>query len=123
MARQLKKKELIHTALANNYGGWIYCENCNKNIGYLCYVTYDSFTFHYECNCGSKGMIMIEVENGKVGKKSTDNLITIKNRFCCPNDNSPLITVLNKNLKQYKFEITCSDCGVNYQNKGSISNN
>ena len=37
MARVLKNKELINTRLATNYGGWIYCNNCNENIGYLCY--------------------------------------------------------------------------------------
>ncbi len=54
MARILKNKELVNTRLATNYGGWMYCTNCNKNIGYLCYVTYDRLNLKYECNCGSK---------------------------------------------------------------------
>lgn len=42
MARVVKGKELINTRLAANYGGWIYCDGCQENIGYLCYSTYDS---------------------------------------------------------------------------------
>ena len=41
MARVLKNKELVNTRLATNYGGWMYCDKCNENIGYLCYSTYD----------------------------------------------------------------------------------
>ena len=41
MTRLLKTKELVNTRLATNYGGWMYCEKCNENIGYLCYSTYD----------------------------------------------------------------------------------
>ena len=40
MARILKNKELVNTKLATNYGGWMYCDTCNENIGYLCYSTY-----------------------------------------------------------------------------------
>ena len=52
MARIPKVKELINTRLASTYGGWIYCDYCGQNIGYLCYVTYDHFTFDYQCHCG-----------------------------------------------------------------------
>lgn len=44
MSRNTKIKELSHTRLANQYGGWIYCESCGENIGYLCYTTYDNFS-------------------------------------------------------------------------------
>ena len=30
MARILKNKELVCTRLATNYGGWMYCDKCNK---------------------------------------------------------------------------------------------
>lgn len=43
MARILKEKELVNTRLATNYGGWMYCDKCGENIGYLCYSTYDNY--------------------------------------------------------------------------------
>ena len=48
MARILKNKELVNTRLATNYGGWIYCDKCNENIGYLCYSTYDTLKLKYK---------------------------------------------------------------------------
>lgn len=49
MSRTTKEKSLVNTHLATNYGGWMYCDNCQENIGYLCYATYDEITFNYEC--------------------------------------------------------------------------
>ena len=108
----LKHKELVNTRLATNYGGWMYCTNCNKNIGYLCYVTYDCLKLQYECNCGSKGEAFLDFVDSKTGTNGDQELITIKNRYCCPSDTSPLITISDKNVKQYNLEITCKACGT-----------
>lgn len=110
MARVIKDKELKNTRLATNYGGWMYCTSCNKNIGYLCYVTYDRLSLNYECNCGSKGRVNIDFIDSKKGNDCDTELITIKNRFCCPSDESPLITIMDKQVKKYSLEITCKDC-------------
>lgn len=118
MPRKLKKKELLGTRLANNYGGWMYCTSCNKNIGYLCYVTYDKFNLEYECNCGNKGRALLEFEDSKEGTNSEEELMTIKNRECCPKDQSPLVTMLSKNVKNYEYEITCKACEKIYRKKG-----
>lgn len=115
MARMVKTKELVNTRLATNYGGWMYCTNCNKNIGYLCYVTYDAITFDYECNCGSHGKIQIDFEDTKEGHSCNKELVTIKNRLCCATDESPLVTILSKNIKHYNLSITCKNCGQIYQ--------
>lgn len=117
MARVVKGKELINTRLAANYGGWIYCDGCQKNIGYLCYSTYDSIKIRYKCNCGSSGFISLDFADGKIGHKCANELITIKNRLCCPSDNEPLITLLNKKLKSYELEITCKFCGGKYKKR------
>ena len=69
MARVLKSKELINTRLATNYGGWMYCNKCNENIGYLCYSTYDRLELKYKCNCGSQGSALLDFEDSKIGKK------------------------------------------------------
>lgn len=115
MPRIPTHKELNHTRLANGYGGWIYCGNCGKSIGYLCYVTYDCFRFSYQCNCGGQGSIHIAF--GDVGSAKTDSsqLTTIKNRKCCPKDQSPLVTVLEKNLTDYQFEVVCKQCNTKYR--------
>ena len=110
MARLLKNKELTNTRLATNYGGWIYCDQCSENIGYLCYSTYDRLELEYRCNCGSIGKALLDFEDSKIGQESNDKLITIKNRFCCPKDNEPLITILDKKVTDYKIKITCKSC-------------
>lgn len=110
MARLLKNKELTTTRLAANYGGWIYCDQCSENIGYLCYSTYDRLELEYRCNCGSIGKALLYFEDSKIGQESNDKLITIKNRFCCPKDKEPLITILDKKVTDYKIKITCKSC-------------
>lgn len=119
MARVLKNKELVNTRLATNYGGWMYCTACNENIGYLCYSTYDKLNLHYKCNCGSLGSAIIDFEDSKIGTNSTQELITIKNRFCCPEGEDPLITLLDKKLMSYQMEITCKACNHIYKKEKS----
>ena len=75
MTRILKNKELANTRLATNYGGWMYCDKCNENIGYLCYSTYDRLELKYKCNCGSQGSAILDFEDSKVGKECNDELI------------------------------------------------
>lgn len=115
MARAVKNKELTNTRLAANYGGWIYCDSCNENIGYLCYSTYDRLELKYKCNCGSIGSILLDFEDSKTGQDCNDELVIIKNRFCCPKDNEPLITILDKKAADYEIKITCKSCGAIYK--------
>ena len=115
MARVLKNKELVNTRLATNYGGWMYCDTCNENIGYLCYSTYDRLELKYKCNCGSQGRAVLDFEDSKMGQTCKDELIMIKNRFCCPKDSEPLITILDKKVASYEMKITCKSCGRIYK--------
>lgn len=118
MARLPAYKELINTRLANTYGGWIYCDGCNKTIGYLCYVTYDLFRLDYQCKCGNCGSVHLTFSCDRTNQiSSAQSLITIKNRLCCPEDKSPLVTILEKNLDTFKFEISCKTCNTTYQVK------
>lgn len=115
MARVLKEKELLNTRLATTYGGWMYCLKCGENIGYLCYSTYDKLELNYQCNCGSIGKAVLEFEDSKKGTKAEKELITKKARYCCPEDESALITLLDKKLKSYKMKITCKSCNNIYE--------
>lgn len=115
MARTLRNKILKNTRLATNYGGWIYCTNCNQNIGYLCYVTYDWLKLNYECNCGSHGSAIIDFQDSLCGRSTYKKLITEKNRFCCADDGTPLITLLDKKLRHYHLEICCKECDKIYR--------
>ena len=121
MAREIKTKDLVNTRLAANYGGWTYCTECGENIGYLCYATYDKVEFQYKCNCGSHGSILIDFEDSVLGSPCDEELITIKNRLCCPKDSSPLITILSKKLKDYRLAITCKECGSIYKKNAEVS--
>ena len=117
MARVLRNKELINTRLATNYGGWMYCDSCNENIGYLCYSTYDRIKLKYKCNCESQGSAFLDFEDSSIGKNCIDEgeLVIIKNRFCCTKDNEPLITILDKKVASYEMEITCKSCESIYK--------
>lgn len=115
MARILKNKELVDTRLATNYGGWMYCDKCNENIDYLCYSTYDRLELKYKCNCGNQGSAILDFEDSKEGQECNDELIIIKNRFCCPKDNEPLITILDKKISSYEMKITCKSCNKTYK--------
>lgn len=120
MARTPIIKELVNTRLASGYGGWIHCDSCGKNIGYLCYVTYDSFRFEYKCQCGSSGYMHIAFEDVSSASIGDEKLITIKNRLCCPSDQSPLFTILEKSLSNYKYEVVCKACNTKFLEEKSL---
>ncbi len=115
MSRILKNKKLKNTRLAANYGGWMYCDECGENIGYLCYSTYDKLELEYKCHCGSHGSVLLDFDDSKIGQKCDDELIIIKNRLCCPKDSDPLITILDKKVASYELKITCKSCGNIYK--------
>lgn len=115
MARVVKNKSLENTRLATNYGGWMYCDQCNENIGYLCYATYDCIDLKYICNCGSKGQVQIDFVDSKTGVSCCDEMLLRKNRLCCSKDEEPLITLLDKKLEHYEVNITCKSCGNIYK--------
>jgi len=113
MARTTKHKNLKNSRLLKEYASWIYCTSCNQTVAYLCYVTYDMFDFEYTCTCGSRGSVYIEFEHD-MPTKSDIALQTIKNRLCCPTDDAPLFTVVEKNVESYKYRIVCNGCGSEY---------
>ena len=53
---------------------------------WLCYSTYDRLELKYKCNCGSQGSALLAFEDSNIGKDCNDELVIIKNRFCCPKD-------------------------------------
>ncbi len=126
MSRTPIDKHLQNTRLANEYGGWMYCTSCNKTIAYLCYVTYDSFKFEFTCKCGETGSADIAFVDTQGAILSDKLPVTIKNRLCCPEDNSPLVTFVAKNLNKYSYEIVCKPCQHLYKGefiKGEVRRN
>jgi len=117
MARTPKIKELENSRLLKEYASWIYCTNCNRTVAYLCYVTYDLFNFDYVCECGCHGSVNIEFEHSKPNI-SKENLKQIKNRMCCPKDDSPLVTLVDKNINSYKLKIICNNCNTEFMSQG-----
>ncbi|HEY5585782.1 MAG TPA: hypothetical protein VIK78_15005 [Ruminiclostridium sp.] len=116
MSRILIHKHLKNARLTTEYGGWVYCTSCNKTIAYLCYVTYDIFKFEFTCSCGETGSVDIAFENTQKTKLSEKPLVLIKTRLCCPDDNSPLVTFVEKNLDKYSYELVCKLCNQLYKN-------
>jgi hypothetical protein len=119
MAQNIKYLKIKNTRLLKIYASWIYCDKCNNTIGYLCYVTYDRFEFHYTCKCKNSGSIIIEKDDAaQENIPAEEEMITIKNRLCCPEDHSPLITILTNKLESYSCEIVCKECGKLYKKEG-----
>lgn len=107
-------KKIYNGRLLKKYGSWMYCDKCNKTVGYLCYTTYQYFSFTFTCNCGNKGSFELGeklMSGTQIGKK----LLLNKNRLCCCIDNAPLFSIVNKNLKEYSYEVICNKCLNTYK--------
>lgn len=78
-------KEIKNGRLLKNNGSWMYCDRCNKTIGYLCYSTYQSFEFNFSCKCGNQGTFSLRYQTEENPISSNLRLKSIKNRLCCPN--------------------------------------
>ena len=111
----MKNKKLENTKMLKKYGSWIYCTNCNNTVGYLCYTTYDYFKLSYTCKCGITG----SVEIGELSEYRDNNkdLLKKKNRYCCPLDDSPLFSVVDKHISKFNFFYVCKSCKSLYTEK------
>lgn len=97
-------------------GSWMYCEKCNKTVGYLCYTTYQDFQFDFVCKCGNIGSFRLFYKIEEKPVQSNEKLKLNKNRLCCPNDNSPLFSIVEKNIEKVKYSITCKKCLSKFTN-------
>lgn len=98
------------------HASWLYCDNCNKTVAYLCYVTYRYFHFSFTCSCGSKGWVenqfgeeeQVTLTDGSLKRNSANK------RYCCEKDNNPLFSPVMKNLHSYQAEVICKECKTHY---------
>jgi len=109
-------KKIQNGRILKNNGSWMYCDKCNKTVGYLCYSTYQDFQFDFVCKCGNRGSFMLNYLTDYELTKSNVELKLIKNRLCCPNDDSPLFTIVDKNIENVKYSLTCKQCSTTYNN-------
>ena len=114
MGRAVKTKKLENSRLLKEYASWIYCTSCGETIAYLCYVTYGKFDFRFKCNCGCSGSVCIDFEDTQPAAPSSEGLVAVKNRLCCPQDGAPLATFIEGKLKSYTCTISCVKCGREY---------
>ncbi len=103
--------------MLKNNGSWLYCDQCNKTVGYLCYSTYQNFHFDFKCKCENQGSFDLKYETDKKVKRSSNPLLKKKNRLCCPEDESPLFSVVDKNIYQFSYDIICKTCLTSYTNR------
>lgn len=116
------QKNLVNARLLKNYGSWMYCGTCGNPVGYLCYSTYGYFRFGFVCACGAEGsfeiskvMDAVVSEKGNGSKTGTGGeLIIKKGRLYCPNDEAPLFSIVEKNLKSYDYTVRCSECAGSF---------
>lgn len=85
------------------HASWLYCDQCNKTVAYLCYVTYRYFRFSFICACGSRGWV--ENRLGEVDLSSLEAGELAQNpankRYCCAHDASALFSPVLKNLQAF----------------------
>jgi hypothetical protein len=87
----------------------MYCDKCSSTIEYLCYSTYGYFKFSFVCNCGEDGSI--EIGNKEcMSNIAADMLLLKKGRLRCPYDQSPLFSIVEKNLRAYNYKAVCKEC-------------
>ena len=115
MARTPTEKTLHNTRLLKDYASWVYCTACQQTVAYLCYVTYDEVDLDYTCTCGSQGHVHIRFAREEATNPSATSLITVKNRLCCPQDQSPLLTIVEKNLQAAQVRVICRSCRTEYR--------
>lgn len=115
MARGVREKVLVNARLGSNYGSWMYCDSCGETVGYLCYVTYDTFDFQFTCTCGGQGSIHVEMMDGREAEDAQAGMVTVKNRLCCPEDGAPLCTVREDRVTGYTLAVSCHGCGRRYR--------
>ena len=114
MGRTPETKGLHNARLLKDYASWVYCTFCNQTVAYLCYTAYDLFDFTFTCQCGCEGRVHIRFPHSSP-KESAQPLALIKNRFCCPNDNAPLFSLVVKNLAQYTTRVVCNHCNTSFR--------
>jgi len=107
-------KEIINGRILKNNGSWMYCDKCNNTVGYLCYSTYQTFRFDFDCNCGNKGLFKLGYDDNLTTKKSLQPLKIHGNRLCCTNDDSPLFSIVEKNIKKVRYSVVCKKCLTEY---------
>lgn len=107
-------KEIVNGRILKNNGSWMYCDKCNKTVAYLCYTTYQSFQFNFDCNCGNKGSFKLIYKTDFAPREQTKELTLVKNRLCCPVDESALFTIVEKNIKDVTYAVVCKKCGTRY---------
>jgi hypothetical protein len=106
-------KKLVGARLLKNFGSWMYCDRCEKTIGYLCYTTYRYFRFEFICKCGNHGSFRIGTTPHEM-VKANDELIKVKNRLCCKKDKAPLFTIVAKNIVSCDYDVVCNRCNTRY---------
>ena len=115
-----KEKPIVKTQNAHflkGHASWLYCDNCNKTVAYLCYVTYRYFRFSFICSCGGHGWV--ENSFGAIDLESlsanTPARSPANKRYCCASDGSSLFSPVPKNLQSYKARIVCAQCNTKYE--------
>ncbi len=68
------KKEIKNGRMLKNTGSWMYCNACDKTVGYLCYSTYQSFRFEFSCKCGNSGHFDLKYDTDNAIETSTAKL-------------------------------------------------
>jgi len=110
-------KEIHNGRILKNNGSWMYCNKCDKTVGYLCYSTYQDFQFDFVCKCGNQGSFRLKYKTENGLTKSNEELKTIKNRLCCPSDISPIFTIVDKNIEKAEYQVACKQCMTQYSKK------
>lgn len=115
-----KRKPVVEAKDAHflkGHASWLYCDNCNKTVAYLCYVTYRYFYFSFTCSCGNHGWVKNRYDEIDLQGVATGSLQRSESnkRYCCEHDEAALFSPVPKNLQSYQAEVVCNKCNTLYQ--------
>lgn len=115
----IMEKPVVKTQNAHylkGHASWLYCDNCNKTVAYLCYITYRYFRFDFTCSCGCCGFAENQFGEADLHTPPAGELQVnpANKRYCCMNDDLPLFSVVPKNLQSYNATVVCKECNTVY---------
>jgi hypothetical protein len=122
MQKEKPTVNLKNAHFLKGHASWLYCDNCNNTVAYLCYVTYRYFHFSFTCACGCKGSAENSYGDIDLSKLPAGELVQgeTNKRLCCEKDKSALFSTVAKNLKSYKVEVVCKACDTRYIASGNF---
>lgn len=107
---QTVKNNIPHTA----GGSWFYCGGCAAALGYVYSATHRQLQLAFTCACGCFGTVELPHGSEQTIQASAAFLQKKNNQLCCPHDETPFFSLLEKKLVGYSYSAVCATCSAHF---------